>query len=253
MGLLQRHPVGSLSIFLCGVCVLSHADLTPRSLSGWSSSVYSWVYPSLLFMKCFSQGHILACNLLLWVFITFNLHVDLRVCFLLLPSVSLLVYLPSLNTTCPSSTERWCGDEMLPQFTARQMKAGREAAVRCWGGWRGQRLSLLLFREGHQFRWPAQLPAFLLFNLILSVWPTVEKNLLLPTNEKLFVRSVWESYDSSSYAGRSEGETMGWGAGGSGMASPKVITPLLPASPNCKAQDSNLHTDFPVVDQVLVQ
>lgn len=46
-----------------------------------------------------------------------------------------------------------------------------------------------------------------------------------------------------------------WGqpARGEGMASAKMTTPLLPASPNCRAQDSNTHTDSSVVDEALGQ
>lgn len=65
---------------------------------------------------------------------------------------------------------------MLPQFTAREMEAGSEAAVRCAaltaaevdgevGGCPG---SPSPARSCRPFKLPAQLPAFLLFNLILS-------------------------------------------------------------------------------------
>lgn len=157
------------------------------------------VFVCLCFDWCFSWGHILACNLLLWVFITFNMHVDLGVWFLLLPPVSLLVCLPSLNTTCPRSTEAQVGWGDMPQSTVRQMEAGRETAVRCtalavakmYGEVRVCPCSLA--RGCHQLRLPAQLLAFLFFNLILSLWLTVQNNLLLPTNEDLFARAVWKA------------------------------------------------------------
>lgn len=149
------------------------------------------IYSSLPFNKCFPQGHILACNLFEYLLLSTCIYASgygFASSILLLPLFFLLL---SLNTPCPSSTKHSWGMGTLPQFTAREKEPGSQMYYwdSCWGGWRCQKLSLLPFPCQ---RLPSVQGDSMVFSLILSVWPKVEKKLLLPINQDLFAKITLE-------------------------------------------------------------
>lgn len=101
--------------------------------------------------------------------------------------------------------------------------------------------------------------------LILSVWPMVEKKLLLPINQDLFAQTVWKRellHQQFHWQVRVGGRGMRserdpslhlWEKPGVTMSSGGVTTPVLPAGTDCRAQHSSPHTRFSVAGWTLTK
>lgn len=185
--------VSSLSMYLCGLCVLSHADLPPEVAI---KCTLLHLFLSAL-QQIFSPGSCSSLQPISWSIYCVQPASRPRGRPLLLALVSLLLLLLSLNTARPSSRKHTLGlrghcPSSQPGKSSQAVRCTVGTAAEVDGEARGCPYPPCLARGYPLFSVSAGLPALLFFSLTLSVWPVVENKLLLPINQDPFARTVWE-------------------------------------------------------------